>query len=328
MASDNRRATAGGRHRWVFEMLARSGCAIDTERDGVYRVRLAGPLAERLREEEIQVTFRKRQAKNGVQLATPGSWLHDQLIRHARDRGGVSIGYLPPREDLDRETLLRNRRRGLREILEQTEQRYGNLLLFTFRLSLYSEPPGEEVVTQVYDAERRKVIRRPIARRTLLQAQAAPLEGFGPAPEPDVQAGFRAAWEGLQDLVEKRVHELRNAGSEAAQREIEVVERYYRQLIQEEKRMLKSLSSRRSQEESGRKIELLKLEWKRRVQEETDRLQPSAVAVLSAVATLRVPLEGWLCRVEDRRNGAGTRLLWVDLARADAWEDLGQTTPR
>ena len=275
-----------------------------------------------LKRDRITFTFRKRQAGGGVELVSPGSWLHDQLLAYARKRGRVTRGFLPARPDVDRERLASARRRGFRELSGLLDRRYGVVLVFTFRLAYYSDPPKEILETVVYDCERRRVLRRPISRRTFHEASEAPLETMGPAPAPDLDTAFQAAWEEIQDRVESRVGALQHEGRGHLEGELATVERYYRQLIAEEKRLQKSRSSRRGHEESRRKIELLKLEWERRVKEETERLRPQVVASLSALARLHVPLERWRAVVEGK-NGLEEKELWLDLARSEAWEGEG-----
>ena len=309
------------RHRWVFALLRRAGCRVEPAREGVFTAYLADGLAGRLHRETVRFTFQKRlaAAQEGVELASPGSWMHDQLLRYARERGTVTVCFLPVRPDLDPESLLRTRRRGFRELIDRVERRFGTVLLFTFRITFYGEPPEETLVQVAFDSERGKVIHRPPARKTLLAGEPEPYDGFAPAPPADVEAGFRAAWEALQDRVEARVQERRSRGRPQREREIAVLEQYYRQLIEEEKRLMKSRSTRRGQEESRHRIDHLKLEWERRIQEETERLEPRVVAALSAVAQARVPLERWSCRIGTEGEGE-EREVWIDLARADTWE--------
>lgn len=321
-----RSAPPGGRHRWIFSVLARSGAVMEGSDRGIHAYRLGDGLASLLKRDTLRLTFRRRlAAQEGVELATPGSWLHDQLIRYALGRGRVTLLHLRPRPDLDRAALLRARRRGPVELSSLEEKRYGVLLIFTFSLAYYSEPPSTENLTVTYDAQRGKVVQRPVGRRALFEARGEPDEGFEPAAAVDVAGAFRRAWEVVQDHVEGRVGEIQRAGQVALDRELATVERYYRQLIEEEKAVLKGRGSRRGQDESRRKIDLLKVEWERRVKEETERLKPQVVATLSAVAQVRTPLERWRCRGE---ADAPEREVWVDLARAEAWEIAGGVPER
>jgi hypothetical protein len=321
-----RPATPGGRHRWIFEVLDRAGAVLQGSERGIHAYRLGDGLSTLLKREELRITFRRRLAgQAGVELATPGSWLHDQLIRYALRRGKVTLVHLRPREDLDRAALLTARRRGAIELSSLEEKRYGVLLIFTFNLAYYSVPPANETLTITYDAQRGKVVQRPVGRKSLFDASSEPEEGFGPPPAVDVALAFHRAWEAVQEHVETRVGEIQKAGQVSLDRELATVERYYRQLIEEEKSVLKGRGSRRAQDESRRKIELLKVDWERRVKEETERLKPQVVAVLSAVAQVRTPLERWRCRGHEEDLD---REVWVDLARADTWETAGGRVER
>jgi hypothetical protein len=297
-------------------MLEHWGGVLEHVERGVYTVRLGPELAEALRREELRLTFNKRLAGKDVELASPGSWLNDQLLQMARSRGRVTLGFLPPREDLDRAHAVGARRRLTIRLEEQVARRYGVLLQFSFRVSFYTQPLQEEVLHVLYDAERNRVLGRSVPPAAL---QGAPdTDGFEPAPRVNVDRAFRTAWDAVQDAVERRVRTLEEEGRSDHQERLGTVERYYRQLIQEEKRLLKSHTARRAQEETRHKIELLKLEWRRRVKEETERLRPQVVAHLASVAEIRVPLELWRCR--EVKGGPG-RSFWIDLARGESWED-------
>jgi len=297
-------------------MLERWGGVLESVTKGVYTVRLGPELAETLRRQELRLTFNKRLAGEDVELASPGSWLNDQLLQMARSRGRVTLGFLPPREGLDRAQAVGARRRLKILLEEQIAKRYGILLQFSFRVSFYTQPLQEEVLHVLYDTERKRVLGRNVPPASL--REAPDIDGFEPAPRVNVDGAFRTAWEAVQDAVERRVLALEEEGRPAHEERLGTVERYYRQLIQEEKRLLKSHAARRAQDETRHKIELLKLEWRRRVKEESERLRPQVVAHLASVAEIRVPLELWRCR---ELGGGPGRSFWIDLARGESWED-------
>jgi hypothetical protein len=304
----------------VGEILARSGAVVEGESAGVYSVRLGETLGAVLKRERMDITFRKRLAgRDGVNLASPGSWFHDQLLRFARQRGTVTAGYLPVRDEVDRDKTAGARRRGFVSRDTLIEARYGTILVFTFHLSYYSEPSREAVHHVAFDCERGRVDKRPVHKQILRSEPAPRNAAFAPAPAPDVDGAFEAAWAVIQDEVAARIHAIQQEGRAAAADKIETVERYYRQLLAEEKRMLKTRASRRSEQETRNKIDLLKLEWERRVKEETERLKPQVIANLCAVARVWVPLERWRCTLKGP-GGTGERDIWLDLARGEAWE--------
>jgi len=311
------------RYRWMDGLLLRSGAVRESSRDGIHTYVLGAELAAFLKRPRVLITFRRGGGdQDGVELAIPGSWFHDQILRFARERGRVAEGYLPGQDDLDRTALLRSRRRGFEKLLELQERRYGTLLVFTFRLSFYSEPAEEQLRHVTFDCERGRVIKRPIGKK-LFEAQPAPENGLvEETARVDIKKGFAAAWESIQDDVETRVREIAEKGRPAYEKKVQIVEKYYRQLLAEEKRLLKTRATKRGQEESRGKIDLLKLEWERRVKEETLRLEPQVVANLSAVARIRVPLERWTCRL-DGGSPPRDRDIWVDLARSEAWDAPG-----
>jgi hypothetical protein len=307
------------RHRWVFEVLHRAGCSVGDGETGVYSVQLSPGLVDMMGREEVRIAFQRRlAARDGVELASPGSWFHDQLVRYTRERGRYTVSYLRPGAEAQPEPILNRRRRGTVTPLSLMEKRYGVLFLFSFRISFYSEPAREDLWHLTFDCERGRVLKRPLPKRVLENGGEEGEEGFGPPPKADVRKAFRTVWEDVQDEVENSVHAIRQEGKDKLEENLLTVERYYRQLIQEEKRLLKTRSNRRAQEETRHKIDLLKLEWERRVKEESERLEPQVVVSLAAVARVLAPLERWRCRVEGR-GGPVQRDIWVDLARGEAW---------
>jgi hypothetical protein len=319
VAERNRGGRGPRRERWLEAALDRWGATLERREHGILVYSLSGDLAAFLKRETLAITFQKRLAAQGkAELVTPGSWLHDQLLRFSRERGFVAEAYLPPREGPGAESLVRARRRGVIEVGETAERRYGTVFLFTYRISYYSDPAEEQILHVGVDAQRRRVFTR-AAAKLLERAEAHAQPEFAGPPPADVKDAFRRTWGTVAGAVESRVHALTEAGRASYQRRIRTVENYYRQLLEEENRLYKSRSSRRGQEESRDRIELLKLEWERRVKEETERLRPQVVASLSAVSRLFVPLERRSCRI---RNGGDPeeRELWIDVARGEVWE--------
>lgn len=308
------------RYPWVASVLHRSGTIVESAAKGVFELNLGEDLAGLLGRDKAKITFRKRLARmDGVDLASPGSWFHDQLIRYARQRGAVVQGFLPLKEDLDRESLIRVRRPGLVRLDVMKERRYGNILVFAFHLYYYSEPPEERIVHVTYDCDRRRVDKRPLQNLLSRTAGVGPLGSFSLGKRPKVREAYQAAWEAVQDQVEQKVHTIEQEGKAILEDRIATVERYYRQLLAEEKRLQKTRSSRRGQAESQDKIDLLKLEWERRVKEETDRLRPQVIANLGQIARIRVPLERWVCTIQEK-DGEVQKEVLVDVARGETWE--------
>ena len=95
------------RHRWVFEVLQRAGCSVASGDTGVYSVQLSPGLVDMVGREEVRIAFQRRlAARDGVELASPGSWFHDQLVRYTRERGRYTISYLRPRPEASPERIL------------------------------------------------------------------------------------------------------------------------------------------------------------------------------------------------------------------------------
>jgi hypothetical protein len=303
------------RHRWVMEILRRGGSKLEPAGNGVFACALGEELARFLGRPKVTFTFLRRAAIQGrADLAAPGSWLHDQLLRFARDRGRVATAYLEACPGLEPARLAGERLGARAGDLTLLERRYGSLLVFTFRIFYYSDPAAEVLLHLGYDAERRRILRRALPRLLAEAGASASQNGLHPAPSVDVSAAFSAVWHAVEDEVELRVRTLEESGRTAYEARIRVVENYYRQLLAEEKRLMESRASRKGHDESKGRIDLLKLEWERRMKEEADRLRPQVVARLCAIAVLHLPLERW------GREGAG-HSAWVDTARGESWTE-------
>ena len=308
------------RYPWVASVLKRSGSTVESAAEGVLELNLGKDLADLLGRNRIKITFRKRSARiDGVDLASPGSWFHDQLIRYSRQRGAVAHGFLPVKKDLARESLVRVRRPGLVRLDALKERRYGNILVFAFHLYYYSEPPEESIAHVTYDCDRSRADKRPLQNLLSRTAGVEPLESFSLGKRPKVREAYQTAWAAIQDRVEQKVHAIEQDGKALLDDRIATVERYYRQLLAEEKRHQKTRLSRKGHVESQEKIDLLKLEWERRVKEETDRLRPQVIANLSQIARIRPPLERWGCTIQ-KKGREVQREVWVDVARGETWE--------
>ena len=112
-----------------------------------------------------------------------------------------------------------------------------SISFFTFRISYYSEPAKEEVRHLAFDCERGKVDKRPYHRQVLRASADGHLKEFKPSPRPDFDTALRAVWEVIQDEIEMTVHAIQQEGRAAVDEKIETVERYYRQLLAEEKKL-------------------------------------------------------------------------------------------
>ena len=302
------------REQWVLDVLERSGSARGVE-DGIYSYALEGRLAELLGREELEFTFQRRRAgRAGIELAASGSWLHDQLLRYAAEWGQSAVLHAPVGGDLHETGIKRRRWTGTPGTV--LERRYVPVYRFTFRVAFYGEPPGVELVEVVWDTGTGRRLARGIpARIEETLGETADPEVLPPT-ESDPQDAFRRAWEAVEVEVEARVRELQEEGQEKLDREIRSLERYYRQLIDEEKRLLKTRTGKAAREEAERKLDLLKLEWERRVKEETERFRPQVLARLVAAATVLFPAER---RVLEGGGGNEPEEVWIDPLRGECW---------
>lgn len=298
--------------QWILDVILRDGRALG-EQDGVYRFQLEDPLKTQIGRETLALTFQKKLAsKEDVELASHGSWLHDQLLRYAHTWGQGARFFFKPEPDLDLELLMQRRR--IDETLDVVEKvTYGTLLEYIFRVSYYTEPPRERLLSFVYDANQGKVVKRAYTKSMMAKASSSPENEYEYEVPEEVpfQKGFDRVWIRVEKEIAAEVEELKKGNRVHLERELRVLEDYYRQLLDEEKRLLGTRLSRKSREETQRRMEMLKLDWERRVKEETERLKPQVIGELRAVAVIHSPLEAW-------RTAEGGRV-WVDRGRGEVW---------
>lgn len=307
------------------QLIRQSLRALDAEElesaEGVHRYRLLDGLKERLGRDEILITFSARTAaqRADVDLVSAGSYLYDLILRLVRERGRAAAGWLPAQPGLDAPAaILKVAPRLKGRAMKPVKRVWGVVYLFTFRFGFHFDTPHEKLYTVRVDHDGERVRHDVHPWRLVETATPETSETLGAAPRVDPERAFRFAWEKVEEEVARLTARYGHEAEKQLSEEIQTVEHYYRQLIEEEKRVREQKNTKRGREESEQKIELLKLEWDRRVAEEKKRLRPEVTVVLSCAAYLRTPLERWKCAPR-----AGTREamaeFWVDLHSGEAW---------
>lgn len=289
--------------------------------DGVHRYRLMDGLKERLGREEILITFSARTAaqRSDVDLVSAGSYLYDLILRLVRERGRAAAGWLPVAPGLDPvAAILKVAPRLKGRTMKPVKRSRGVVYLFTFRFGFHFDTPHEKLYTVRVDHDGERVRHDVHPWRLVESATPDTTDATVAEPRVDPERAFRFAWEKVEEEVARLTSRYGQEAEAQLREEIQTVELYYRQLIEEEKRVREQKNTKRGREESEQKIELLKLEWDRRVAEEKKRLRPEVTVVLSCAAYLRTPLERWKCAP---RSGTREALaeFWVDLHSGEAW---------
>lgn len=294
------------------EELERSG--------GVSSYRLGPELARHLGREELRITFSAGVAAHSpdVELISAGSYLYDLILRLVRESGRSAMGWLPADPGLDAPAAIRRaaaRQQGRR--FSRIKRAWGSTFLFSFRLGFHFDTPHEKLLTIRVDLERGRVRPEPHLWSLLDAARPHPPEGAGPGGRVQPEKAFRLAWERVEEEVARLTEKYRRQGLARQAEDLQTIEHYYRQLIEEEKRSREQRHTRRARNEAEERIELLKLEWDRRIAEEQSRLLPAVSVSLSCAACLRVPLEKWRAHPEPGRRDAAD--FWVDAHSGDVW---------
>ena len=299
---------------WVLKVLEHSGQVSKKNGNGTFSAKVHGGLARLLQGEEHLLTFQRRMAgRNGAELAAPGSWLMDQLLHYAGEWGRTAQAFVPSPPG-DRK--FRSESQGTPT--ELLEKRYLPIFQYSWRIHYYTTPPEQEVIGLAWHPGTQRVLRRGF-QGLLKNALPEPQSGFQRSLIPNPREGLQATWQALEKDVETRVAALADGKKHEA--EIESLGRFYNQLIQEEKLALRGAKTQRVRQEAEEKLDLLKLEWERRISEVQARRHPQVVAGLCAVALIHVPAELWA------REGGGEPL-WLDPVRGDTWETWPKAGPR
>lgn len=309
-----------------LETLIRSSLlslgAEEVERaEGVTRYRLVNGLGERMGREELLVTFSSGVAghRPDVELISAGSFMYDLILRLVRERGRAAAAWLTPMPDLDAPGLIERaaaRLKGRRFVRQKST--WGTIYLFSYRLGFYFDTPHEKLYTVRVDLDRERVRHETHPWKLLEGASADPPIPDAPFPRTDPERAFKLAWGKVEEEVARLTEKYRQQGEGHLLEEIKTIEQYYRQLIEEEKRSREQKNTRRGRDESDSRIEVLKLEWDRRIAEEKNRLSPEVSVMLSCASCLRVPLEKWRARPGSGAR-AGAADFWVDAHSGEVW---------
>lgn len=296
--------------------------AEETERGaGITRFRLGDDLSGRFGRPELAITFRPAVAAHheDVELVAAGSFLYDLILRLVKEKGRAASGWLPADGDLDVEARLKKAAPRLAErTLVRLREDWGTIYLFTFRLGFYFDMPHERLYTVRVDWEQGRV-RHDVHPWRLVNAAGPPPEGAPGTPAgPEPEKAFRMAWVKVEEEVSRLTEKHRQGARVRLEEEVHTIETYYRQLIEEEKAVREQRVTRKGREESDAKIEMLKLEWDRRVLEEKRRLTPEVTVSLSCALKLRTPIEKWRARSAPGARPAAADL-WIDRHTGDVW---------
>ncbi|MDZ4804277.1 MAG: hypothetical protein SGI90_05405 [Candidatus Eisenbacteria bacterium] len=296
--------------------------AEETGREGgIVHFRLDESLAARFGREGLSLTFRPAVAAHHpeVDLVSAGSFLYDLILRLVREHGRAASGWLPVDESIQpEERIHKSVPRLAGRALTKVKSSWGTIYLFTFRLGFYSDLPQERLYTVRVDWESTKV-RHDVHPWRLVDA-AGPSPAGAPATPDGIEPekAFRMAWVKVEEEVARLTDKQNRQVQERLLGEIETIETYYRQLIDEEKLFREQRVTRKGREESDSKIEMLKLDWDRRVMEEKRRLLPEVKVSLSCALKLRTPLDRWRARTPPGRREPMVDY-WIDRHSGEVW---------
>jgi hypothetical protein len=285
---------------WVEQLLQAHGASVEARGQHCLQIHVPKELEERLGVKSMLLAFNQRglQENPRSELAAVGNPAFDQILDLAQSSGRIGVRYarlpkgkLNPPKPL---TALRltNGSRGFSEPALVYTPIYE--CLFRVRTSADEVPDELEVISVDGLTEESEPV-----SEDLLEvwedldsdpdpSVAPPTVPVFPTPE-SIMARALAM---LEQRLARRLSKLRRASEERLEKERKSINVYYEKLIQEAKTA--PLRGGRGQESRDEKERVLKLDWKRRVEEAQGFWTPRVDVTLSGVGIVMKPRWSYL----------------------------------
>jgi len=293
---------------WVEQLLTAHGATVEPRGQHCLQIQVPEELHERLGGESMLLAFNQRglQENPRSELAAVGNPAFDQILELAQSSGRLGVRYAPvPKGKRNppkpqNAVRLTNGARGFSE----PELVYTPVYQCLFRIRTSVEEVPDEL--EVISVDGLTQVSEPMSDDLLevwedLESEPDPSVAPSPAPAfPVPEAILTRALSMLEQRLARRVAKLRRASEERLEKERKSINVYYEKLIQEAKTA--PLRGGRGQESRDEKERILKLDWKRRVEEAQGFWTPRVDVTLSAVGVVMKPR--WSYRLLQGKNGA------------------------
>lgn len=286
------------------DLLSAHGAEIATDSAHLLRIEAPSELADRLGRTSLALAFNQRglQDDPNSELATVGNPVFDRVLDLAIERGRIGVGFVPqPKKTVDAKPnglpkeLSKELSKALPNSLPKdvsvggSRDSYAPLYYHVFKVQ-YSveETPDSLEVVAVDGVTLELESQSPDLLGLWETLDADPSEGrrVPPAlPLPDEV--LRAALEGLERRLRRRIGRLKRDATEHLTREGESIGTYYQNLIEEARTSKRKLAGGLQAREE--KIRLLQLDWKRRMEEAQEFWQPKVEVELSGLGVVFRP---------------------------------------
>jgi hypothetical protein len=293
---------------WVEDLLTAHGASVEPRGQHCLQIHVPEDLEERLGTKSMLLAFNQRglQENPRSELATVGNPAFDQILELAQSAGRLGVRYAPVpsgrlRAPKPLDALrLTNGSHGFSEPTLVYTPIYR--CLFRVRTSVEEVPDELEMIsvdglTEVSEPWSEDILEG----WATLESEPDPgvLTAVAPAfPVPETIV-FQAL-QMLEQRLSRRVSKLRRASEERLEKERKSINVYYEKLIQEAKTA--PLRGGRGQESRDEKERILKLDWKRRVEEAQGSWTPRVDVTLSAIGVMMKPR--WCYRLLQGKNGS------------------------
>jgi hypothetical protein len=279
---------------FLLELFSAWGCRTESE-SGAIEVDLSRSLRKRFGGRKLRLLLSRggRPPKNGGELMVPGNPVYRNVLDLAKAKGAVGRGFAPmPGRGAGPTTIARTLRRAIRVEGSATravvrENLYHPVLLFHFSISYGAPEVPDEIRTVGWDAVGDEAYDTAPFAPGEISLEAEPRSGAPVTEIEDVGLLFPRVQIELEARIAKKVTRTEARARRQLDKERARIESYYRRMIQEEKSRPRSRAD--DVAEIANKIELLQLDWKRKLSEATERLKPRINVRLFCIEEVFVP---------------------------------------
>jgi len=326
--------------RFVEDWLEVRGLEPQRLEPDVWSFRLPKELRERFGRGELVFSFNQRALSRHPrsELATVGNPVFDRLLAVAREEGRVGIAFARPPSSAARPPALSKAISLGGQPPAKVEPTYQAVYHFVFTIGYPSiEAPDETEVVSVDGATLETWAQTPDLADLWGTLEPEPRKGRSLLPPlPIPPRVIETALAGFEKRMRRRIKKVLATSETRLQQEIESIQGYYEQLIEEARNQSRRWATKVEDRED--RIRWLQLEWKRRTEEANEFWRPRVSARLVALGLQMMPRAAYRYAGPGKGQGRsaprGALLVWDEQSRrflppyCEACGRVGLTEPR
>lgn len=279
---------------FVTEVLTSHGAKTEEKSTNLLTVHAPADLAERLGTNQLLLAFNQRglQEDPTSELATVGNPVFDRVLELALRSGSFGERFQrTPKEGVGAPDPAQHLEVDPGMAIGDPVEVYTPLLFHVFRMKYSLEDVQDDLEIIAVDWVSGEALgRSPDLVDLWLGLETTPTRGRIVCPAlPVPEALLQTALDTLEHRLRRRSGRLRKAADAHMESETENIRSYYQQLIEETRGSIRRSASARTLESREEKIELLQLDWKRRIEEAQRFWKPRVDIALVMVASMQQP---------------------------------------